>query len=207
MNIKRAVNVNRLLQAVVGVLFIATMQVFLVSALVAIGKQQTVTTSDNTWLELADVLSFSDPEVFAALATYQREQAVLSGEDKRAPLLQQSLLNWEQAIESRPLWPYHHLNALHVEVMLNKPALDIQQRIDTVISQTPNERGMDKYLVELAVFSWPKLNRDQRRWISDRLDILSGKELKYVLKAAERINRKTLVCVHLPIKKSRRYCK
>ena len=207
MNIKRAVNVNRLLQAVVAVLFVATMQVFLVSALVAIGKQQTVTTSDNHWLKLADLLSFSDPEAVTALATYQREQALLSEGEKRIFLLQQSLQNWQRAVESRPLWPYHHLNALHVEVMLNKPAVDIQQTIDTVIKQTPNERGMDKYLIELAAFSWAKLTRDQRRWISDRLDRLSAGELKYVLQAAERINRKTLVCVHLPIKKSRRYCK
>ena len=207
MNIKQAVNYHRLLQALLVILFLATMQVFLVSALVVIGKQQPVSETDNLWLELADSLTFSDPEVFAALATYQREQAVLLGGAERVPLLQQSLANWEKAIEQRPLWPYHLLNAMHVEVMLNRPAEVIRQRIDTVIEQTPHERGMDKYLVEMAFFSWEKLTREQRVWIRERLDILNSRELRYVVEAADRINRKTLLCVHLPLIKARRFCR
>lgn len=207
MNISQAVNLNRLIKAILVMFAVAAMQIFLVSAFVAIGSKQAVSENDNLWLTMADALSLSNPDVSAAVATYQREQAVLLGGEKRRLLLTESLANWEKAIEQRPLWPYHQLNALHVEVMLREPAQVIQNRIQYLMTETPNERGVDKYLLELAVFAWRKLTFEQRRKLSVRLNKLNSKELKYVLNAADKVKRKTLICGYLPLKKARRACR
>ena len=207
MNIQRAANVSLLLKAVLGILVLLSVHVFLIAVLTSVGNQQPVTADDNVWLLAADAISVSNPDVAASLALYQRNQSLLVDQPQQKALLDSALAHWQTAIKQRPLWPYHHLGALDIEVMLNSPAEVIQQRIETIIRQTPNERGMDKPLLELALFSWPKLSDSQQGWMIKRMQIIRPHELRFVIAAAEKVNRRSLICANLPLKKIKRYCR
>ena len=209
MNTAQAIRLNRLLTAALLLLATVVVYVATVAAIHTVGLQQSVSRDDNRWLSAAALLSFQHPDVQASLGGYQRRQAMLWTDNaaQQQQLLTQSLQHWQAAVDARPLWPYHHLGALDVEILLNKPAADIQQRIDQMIIHTPNERGLDKSLLELAAFGWPKLTTAQQGWMLARLNKLRSPELRYVLAAAQRAQRKAIFCAYLPLKKSRRFCR
>lgn len=207
MIISKAVDMAVIVRGILVLLTLLSLHVFVVSALLSLGQQREISADDNVLLEAAVALSIANPDALAALALYQRKQALLNDGEARTALLTASLGHWQSAIAQRPAWPYHHLGALDIEVLLNKPAAVIQQRIDKVILQTPNERGIDKPLLELAIFSWGKLTPVQREWMVKRLNIADGSVLKFVIKAADRVKRKSLMCAHLPLKKARWTCR
>jgi hypothetical protein len=45
----------------------------------------------------------------------------------------------------------------------------IQQRIDTILTLAPNERGLDRSLIEISLLAWHQLRPDQKRSIGQRL--------------------------------------
>ena len=65
-----------------------------------------------------------------------------------------SYIYWLTAIKYRPLWPYYQVSALDVEVLLDKPASVIQKRISTIIKLAPNERGLYRDMLQLALIAW-----------------------------------------------------
>ncbi|UTW49009.1 hypothetical protein [Bacterioplanoides sp. SCSIO 12839] len=200
-------NANRLINLALVSLALVSCYVFVVASLRSLGDQRPVTADDNIWLIAADQLAINNPDVSASLAYYQRQQAFYYESEQRQQLLRSSLNHWQKASALRPLWPYYQLGALDIEVILDQPAAQIQSRITWVISLTPNERGLDKSLLELAVFSWEKLTQGQKDWMLKRLKLLNHSELLFVLEAAEKVNKKALLCAYLPFTKIRRYCR
>lgn len=190
----------------------AALHTFVVYSLLSIGESRPVTTQENSWLNAALYITWSNPDVLAAKASYLRDQAVLPENvaQIQTPLIQnnlhQSLNYWAEAQKLRPNWPYYALAALDVEVMLNKPAKDIQQRIDLILAMAPNERGLDKLLLELSFMRWDMLTKIQKEFMLARLAKVKGGTLKFIFGIAKREQKQQIICVNLPWRKVKRLC-
>ncbi len=179
----------------------------LVSVLLALGSSVAVSTSNNAWLLAADAISRNNPEVDAAIARYERQRALISAGDFREVHLQESLARWENAQQLRPLWPYYQLGAFDAEILLDASAEVIQQRMNTLMTLAPNERGMDRSLLELALFGWQKLTPEQQVWSLERLDSARYETRKAVFQTAARIGVKPVLCSRMSWKKVRTFCR
>ncbi|WP_430462260.1 hypothetical protein ACQUQU_05575 [Thalassolituus sp. LLYu03] len=166
-----------------------------------------MTTQNNLWLEAADFLSVSNPEVDAAMARYLRQRAFITSPEFRSPHLERSLAKWEKAASERPYWPFYPLGALEAAMLLDRPAEDIQQRFASIVAMAPNERSMDTELLSLAVLGWHKLLPAQRDWSLARLDSSPGPVRHYVFGVAEQLKRRSILCASLPWAKYRYLCK
>ena len=196
-----------------SVLSLLVLQLVLVSASIGFAKSGLAKGSDNlavdnTWLKVAKALSFSNPDVFALEARALRSSAVVNwdSQDIAQSYLQQSLLAWQQAISLRPQWSYYQLAAFDIEVFMNADAEIIQQRFQQIITLAPNERGMDKGLLELALFAWPKLQSTQKDWVIARLAIVPHPTLKMLYSSAKTVGREQLLCTLLPWSKVKFFC-
>ncbi len=190
------------------VLVMAAVHVFTVAILLEVGKADEVQDRDNLWLNTAQAISWDNPDVYAAQAAFYRQRALLSvpkGVD--TDHLKTSLDYWQQAQAASPLWPYYQLGALDIEVLLSSPASVIQRRISSLLDLAPNERGLDKYLLQLAFISWPKLNDDQQAYMLKRLQSSRFGVLNFVYKKAKAAGNHKAICVNLPWEKVRRLCK
>jgi len=201
------------LLALLSVLSVLALQLILVSASIGFAKSGLAKGSDdlavdNTWLQIAKALSFSNPDVFALEARALRSSAIASwdSQDVAQAYLQQSLLVWQKAISLRPEWPYYQLAAFDIEVFMNADAEIIQQRFQQIITLAPSERGMDKGLLELALFSWPQLLPTQKDWVVARLAIVPRHTLKTLYRSAKTVGREQLLCTLLPWNKVKFFC-
>ena len=200
--------VRRVLVPVLALLSVLALQLILVSASLGLAKSTDDLAVDNTWLQIAKVLSFSNPDVFALEAQALRSSAAANWDSQNIaqPYLEQSLAAWQQAISLRPQWPYYQLAALDVEVLMNADTDAIQQRFQQIITLAPNERGMDKALLELALFSWPKLLQSQKDWVITRLKIVPRGTLEMLYRSAKTVGREQLLCTLLPWSKVKSLC-
>jgi len=197
----------RLLSIALIVLAIAAAHVFVVALLLEAGKASDVQDQDNLWLNTAQVISWNNPDVYAAQAAFYRERALLNEQQAfNTTHLTTSLNYWQQAQAASPLWPYYQLGALDVEVMLNSPAHVIQRRITSLLDLAPNERGLDKNLLTLAFIAWPKLNETQQSYMLQRLQNSRFGVLNFVYKKAKQAGNHQAICINLPWKKVRRLC-
>ena len=198
---------HRLLSIALMVLAIAAAHVFVVALLLEAGKASDVQDRDNLWLNTAQAISWNNPDVYAAQATFYRERALLNMPGVAdAAHLKTSLNYWQQAQATSPLWPYYQLGALHIEVLLSSPEKVIQRRITSLLGLAPNERGLDKYLLQLAFIAWPKLNETQQAYMLKRLQSSRFGVLNFVYKKAKAAGNHQAICVNLPWKKARRLC-
>ncbi|MCT7360088.1 hypothetical protein [Thalassolituus pacificus] len=179
----------------------------LVSVLLALGSSAAVSTGNNVWLSAADAISRNNPEVHVAIARYERQRAIITADGFRDIHLQESLARWQKAQQLRPLWPYYQLGAFDAEILLDAPAEVIQQRMNTLMTLAPNERGMDRSLLELALFGWQKLTPEQQVWSLERLDSTRYETRKAVLQTAARIGVKPVLCSRMSWKKVRTFCR
>lgn len=185
-------------------------QVFAVSAALYFSKQQVASAEQptNTWLDVAELISVSNPEVLHTRANFLRQKALLPEfSEQRTALLQQALALWGRAVEIRPLWPYYWLSELNTIVLLDAAAVDFQAKVEQVIQLAPNERGLDKQLLELAFYDWDKLTVEQQQWMLDRLAIVPGGTFNYVFSVAKQFNKQSVICTRLPYKKVKRICR
>ncbi|MEH6447373.1 MAG: hypothetical protein V7765_01830 [Oleispira sp.] len=185
-------------------------QVFLVSAALYFSKQQdaSIEQPTNAWLDLAELISVSNPEVLHTRANFLRQKALLPEfRDQRTALLQQALTLWGRAAEIRPLWPYYWLSELNTMVLLDTDALVFQAQVEQIIQLAPNERGLDKQFLELAFYDWDKLTAEQQQWMLDRLAIVPGGTFNYVFSVAKKFNKQSVICTRLPYKKVKRICR
>ena len=196
--------------ALVVVLLLAALAMFhtaLVSSLLALG-----------FTDAAETLSINDPDVAEAQANRYRTLAVQLDAQEEAldspntPVLTSkhafstSLMYWQQAISLRPSWPYYHLGALDVEVFLRDKTA-IQQRIKHIIQLAPNERGLDKGFLVLAVLVWDWVAPEEKEWLLTRMGELNHSTLKYVFSYAKQADNHYDVCTNLPWKKVRGLCR
>lgn len=185
-------------------------QVFLLSAALYFSKQQDASFEQptNAWLDLAELISVSNPEVLNTRANFLRQKALLPEfRDQRTALLQQALALWGRASEIRPLWPYYWLSELNTMVLLDTDALIFQAQVEQIIQLAPNERGLDKQFLELAFYDWDKLTAEQQQWMLDRLAIVPRRTFNYVFSVAKKFNKQSVICTRLPYKKVKRICR
>lgn len=178
-----------------------------VSALVAIGSEAEVTTQDNAWLSLADKISFSNPEVHAAIARYELSRGHITAAELQPARFEKSLEHWQRAAELRPYWPYYELGVYELKIRLRRPADEIRQQFDRVTTLAPNERGLDKTLLMLSAYVWFYLTSEQRQWVQDRLLISNYSTRQYVMKNSKDSPGFAALCAALPEKQMKQFCR
>jgi hypothetical protein len=198
------------LALVVIVLFFAALQVAAVSASLyfASTKIASIEQSENYWLDFAEVLSTSNPDVLSARAAFLRQKSLLIAFRKqKVRLLRDALMNLSQASKIRPLWPYYPLAELNLLVLLDADVVEVQQKVEQIINLAPNERGLDKHFLELGFHSWVKLTAEQQKWMIARLSIVPRRTLSSVYSVAKSLNKDSVICIHLPYNKIKKLCK
>lgn len=193
-----------------GLLFIASLQIIVVGACLHLSSLKTpsIQFPENPWLDLAESLSVSNPDIFSARSRFLRQKALLPGfKQQKSALLNEALLNLSLAVKARPLWPYYPLSELNIYVLQNADSIKIQQKVAQIIELAPNERGLDKHFLELAMHSWARITLDQQQWMLARLAIVPYRTLSYVYDVAKRLDRGYVVCTNLPFIKAKRLCK
>lgn len=190
--------------------FVASMQIFIVSVSLYFSSLQEASYEhpENSWLDFAELLSNSNPDVFYARAGFLRQKALLADfKDQRAALLRETLRHYSLAADVRPLWPYYKLSQLNTLVLMDASAITIQQKVAQIIQLAPNERGLDRQFLELAFYSWVKLSVQQQQWMLTRLSIVPRGTLHYVYSVAKNLNQAPIICTNLPSAKIQRLCK
>ena len=191
-------------------LFLASAQVFIVSAALYFADLQeaSIERPENTWLDAAEFLSYSNPDVFVVRAKFLRQKALLPEfKNQRSEILNEALSNLVLAVEQRPLWPYYRLSEFNILVLLDAEPTVVQSKVGEILLLAPNERGLDKHFLELAFHSWDKLSLEQRQWMVKRLAIVPGDTFNYVFSVAKSLNRQAVICTNLPYKKIKKMCK
>lgn len=191
-------------------LILASAQVFIVSAALYFADLQeaSIENPENAWLDAAEFLSFSNPDVFVARAKFLRQKALLPElKNRRSEILNETLTTLALAVEQRPLWPYYRLSEYNILVLMAADAVDIQRKVGEILLLAPNERGLDKHFLELAFHSWDKLSVEQQQWMLKRLSIVPRGTFNYVFSVAKKLNRKSVICTNLPYKKIKKLCK
>jgi hypothetical protein len=195
---------------VVALLFLAALQVAMVSASLsfASAKVASIEQPENYWLDFAEVLSISNPDVLSARSGFLRQKSQLVAfKEQKSVLLRQALMNLALASKIRPLWPYYPLAELNLLVLLDADLVDVQHKVEQIISLAPNERGLDKHFLELGFHSWVKLTAEQQEWMIARLSIVPRSTLNYVYSVVKSLNQAPVICTRLPFKKIRKLCK
>lgn len=207
---KTVFNTVHLRKVVIVFLALATLLLFhtsLVSALLSLG-----------YLDAADSLSSNNPDVAEAQATRYRQLAVelAEAEQETEQAVKQEMMTswqaqlksreyWLQAINLRPTWPYYHLGALDIEVLL-RDKVAIQQRIKHIIKLAPNERGLDEGLLTLAFYVWDWVEPAEQAWLLARLADVRYSTLKTVFSYAKQAGHHYDICAHLAWKKVKGLC-
>jgi hypothetical protein len=154
---------------------------FLVFSFASFGATRSAERPENFWLDTAVKIAPWSADALIARGEYLRAYAVtlefnaetdaenLEIAKTRAGILKDALAMFDQAIAARPFWPYYQLGAFDVEYLLQSSNAVIQQRIDTILTLAPNERGLDRSLIEISLLAWHQLRPDQKRLIGQRL--------------------------------------
>jgi hypothetical protein len=193
-----------------GFLIIVSLQIVIVAICLHLSSLKTpsIQLPENPWLDLAESLSVSNPDIFSARSRFLRQKALLPGfKQQKTALLNEALLNLSLAVKARPFWPYYPLSELNIYVLQNANSIKIQQKVTQIIELAPNERGLDKHFLELAMHSWARLTLDQQQWMLARLNIVPYRTLSYVYDVAKRLDKGYVVCTNLPFMKVKRLCK
>jgi hypothetical protein len=195
---------------VLMLLFLAAVQVAMVSASLSFASARvaSIEQPENYWLDFAEVLSISNPDVLSARAGFLRQKSQLVAfKEQKSVLLRQALMNLALASKIRPLWPYYPLAELNLLVLLDADLVDVQHKVEQIITLAPNERGLDKHFLELGFHSWVKLTAEQQEWMIARLSIVPRSTLNYVYSVVKSLNQAPVICTRLPFKKIRKLCK
>jgi hypothetical protein len=193
-----------------ALLIIASLQVVIVSSCLHFASKQdaSIEQPENTWLQVAELLSVSNPDVFYARSKYLRRKSLLPElQAERKTILNEALEHLAAASKLRPLWPYYSLSELNILTLLDSDSALIQEKVWHIIELAPNERGLDKHFLEAALYNWTKLSKEQRQWVLARLMIIPGSTLNYLYASAKNINRSYVICTQLPFQKVKRLCK
>ncbi|MDQ4422783.1 MAG: hypothetical protein QF808_02630 [Thalassolituus sp.] len=180
-----------------------------VSLLVEMGKASDPDSQANIYFETALTLAPWHSDAAASYGSHLRAYAVaLPAGQERRDTLEQVLSLYEQAMKGRPLWPYYHLGAFDAEYLLGRPAGVIQSRFDLVTELAPNERGLDRNLLELSLYNWQYLRPDQKQWVAHRLQKTQGSIRRDMLDIIRELKAYNLnLCLELPWKLVRRACR
>ena len=197
-------------------LAILSLHIFVVALLIEAGKAAEVKSKSNVWLDSAEFISWRNPDIYEAQAFYYRALALashqvgsrlnLNDESPEKLQLETALSYWQLAQQASPLWPYYKTGALDIELLLNRPAKVIKNRISEILALAPNELGLDKALLKLSFSGWKKISDEQKAFMLDRLKHKNQKLLKSIFKVAKAAGNHHAICVNLPWNKVRKLC-
>ena len=211
----KSLTADHINKAIIVVLVLAALALFhaaLVSSLLALG-----------FTDAAETISINNPDIAEVQARHYRDVGVAlaeaedGAEDGADPKVNtehdmtswQALIlsheYWLQAINIRPSWPYYHLGALDVEVLLRDKSA-VQQRIKQIIQLAPNERGLDESFLILAFIAWDWVEPDDKEWLLIRMGKVRYSTLKQVFYYAKQAGHHYDICAHLAWKKVKGLC-
>ena len=172
---------------------------FLAFSAAAAGSKFSADSRENLLLDFAVAIAPWSPDVLVDKAEYLRAYAVTQPPAVREEVMSDVLNLMESAIRYRPLWPYYHLGALDAEYLSNQGEDVIQSRLDTLMTLAPNERGIDRNLIELSLLVWPMMRTDQRQWVGQRVLSASKPTRKYAQTLIEQlVPERPSLCGQLP---------
>jgi len=216
MTTAQTLKVYKAASVVLCLLAILSLHIFVVALLIEAGKAAEVKSKSNIWLDSAEFISWRNPDIYEAQAYYYRALALaglkvgsalnLVSESSEKLQLETALSYWQLAQQASPLWPYYKTGALDIELLLNRPAKVIQNRISEILTLAPNERGLDKTLLQLSFTGWQKLSDEQKTFMLERLQHRNQKLLKPIFKVAKAAGNHHAICINLPWKKVRKLC-
>ena len=178
--------------------------VFVASALgghLASGKKS------NALLDFSVMAAPWSPDVLVTKAEHLRAYAIAQDLEYRKVTMDEVVTLMERAISLRPYWPYYQLGALDAEYLAGKEPAVIQQRLDVIMSLVPNERGLDRNLIELSLLAWRKLRTDQKRWVAQRISTSThATQRQAQLLLGRLIADDRIYCAELPWSLVRSHC-
>lgn len=164
-----------------------------------------------TGIERLHIASWMLPvsaDINSALSSRYIEKAALAKSlDSAYDSLNSAVMYLRKAVEQRPLWPYYRVSMLELNILLRRPADDIQNTFHSIMVLAPNERGLDQFLFRQVVAGWAQFTDEQRKWALLRMHSASGESLKVVIESADLVGMKIYFCAKLPWNSVSRYCK
>ncbi len=136
---------------------------------IGIGRALPANSLDNPVLDMIITVAPFNLKAREAKASWLREYAMTLEPEDRVEPMQGVISLLEPATQWRPKWPYYHLALLDAEYLIDSPPEVVQARYDILLDLAPNERGLDSYMIEVALRSWPKLRSDQKVRIASNL--------------------------------------
>ena len=174
---------------------------------VGIGRALPADSPDNIVLDTILAVAPFNLKAREAKASWLREYAMTLEPEERIAPMREVIELLEPATKWRPRWPYYHLALLDAEYIIGSPAEVIQARYDALLSIAPNERGLDSYMIEVALRSWPKLRADQKQRIAANLKRSKSYILTPLLDVVEQeVPRHPELCGELPWPIVQPYC-
>ena len=136
---------------------------------VGIGRALPAESLDNPVLDTIIAVAPFNLKAREAKASWLREYAMTLEPRQRIEPMKEVIALLEPATRWRPRWPYYHLALLDAEYLIDSPAEVLQARYDMLLNLAPNERGLDSYMIEVALRSWRKLRPNQKELIVSKL--------------------------------------
>ncbi|WP_369982439.1 hypothetical protein [Thalassolituus sp.] len=132
---------------------------------VGIGRALPANSLDNPVLDTIVAVAPFNLKAREAKASWLREYAMTLDPEDRVEPMQRVISLLEPATQWRPKWPYYHLALLDAEYLIDSSPEVLQARYDILLDLAPNERGVDSYMIEVALRSWSKIRPDQKELI------------------------------------------
>lgn len=174
---------------------------------VGIGRALPANSLDNPVLDLIITVAPFNLKAREAKASWLREYAMTLEPEDRVEPMQGVISLLEPATQWRPKWPYYHLALLDAEYLIDSPPEVLQARYDILLDLAPNERGLDSYMIEVALRSWRKLRPDQKELIVSKLTRSKSYILDPLLWVIEEeISVHPELCHDLPLQIVQPYC-
>jgi len=174
---------------------------------VGLGRALPADSPDNVILDTILFFAPFNLKAREAKASWLREYAMSLEPEERAEPMQEVIALIEPATKWRPRWPYYHLALLDAEYHIDGPEEALQARFDTLFNLAPNERGLDSYIVEVALKSWSKLRPDQKELIGAKLTRSKSYILNPLLEIIEEeLYNTPELCDELPVSIVESYC-
>ncbi|MEC8525339.1 MAG: hypothetical protein VXZ24_13965 [Pseudomonadota bacterium] len=174
---------------------------------VGIGRALPANSLDNPVLDVIITVAPFNLKAREAKASWLREYAMTLEPEDRVEPMQRVISLLEPATQWRPKWPYYHLALLDAEYLIDSPPEVLQARYDILLDLAPNERGLDSYMIEVALRSWRKLRPDQKELIVLKLTRSKSYILDPLLWVIEEeISVHPELCHDLPLQIVQPYC-
>lgn len=147
------------------------------------------------------------PSYFAASGRFYFAKAMQQTQIKeRLKWLEQSHSYWVKAHKARPYWPYYLLPLLQVEIVMEKPKVELQKRMSELLEVGKNETALALPAHQVFIKHWSLFSEEQQQWFIKSLARLSEYELKERYAYAKKVRNTGVICNFLAWNKAKKIC-